>query len=104
MKDLVPRMATDQKHLVVSCEGGSRKGLEAVERWHHACSFTVVTIRILLASFGALFFGSTAAFFLLVSVLSIATVALILTGMLLMFGLGVQVGTRPVAPSSDPHC
>ena len=54
-------------------------------------------MRILLASSGALFLGSIAAFFLFVSMLSIATVVLMLTAPLLMFGLGVQVGTRPVA-------
>jgi hypothetical protein len=54
-----------------------------------------VTIRVLLASFGALFLGSIGAFFLFVPVLSIATVVLILMGFTLMFALGVQVGTRP---------
>jgi hypothetical protein len=57
-----------------------------------------MTLRILLASFGALFLGSVGAFFLFVSVLSIATVVLMLVGLMLMFGLGVQVGTRTMAP------
>jgi hypothetical protein len=60
-----------------------------------------VTIRILLASAGVLFLGSIAAFFLFVSMLSIATVVLILIAPLLMFGLGFQVGTRPAVSIAD---
>jgi hypothetical protein len=58
-------------------------------------------IRILLASSGALFLGSMGAFFLFVPILSIATVAWTLTGLLLMFGLGVQVGPRKILPSES---
>jgi hypothetical protein len=50
--------------------------------------------RFLLALSAALFLGSIGAFFLLVPVLSIATVAWIFVGLLLMFSLGFQVGTR----------
>lgn len=50
--------------------------------------------RFLLAFSGALFLGSIGAFFLLVPLLSIATVAWIFVGLLLMFTLGVQVGTQ----------
>jgi hypothetical protein len=64
---------------------------------------TVVTIRILLASSGALFLGSIGAFLFLIPVLSIATVVLILVGLTLMFALGVQVGTRPVTAIAEPH-
>ena len=60
-------------------------------------------IRFLLASGGALFLGCMAAFFLFVSLLSIATVVWILVGFMLMFGLGVQIAhgndkrkTRPI--------
>jgi hypothetical protein len=53
-----------------------------------------VIIRLLLALSGMMFLGSVGAFFLFVSVLSIATAIFILVGLLLMFGLGVQVGTR----------
>jgi hypothetical protein len=58
-------------------------------------------IRVALACSGALFLGSTVAFFLLVPVLSIATVAWMLIGLLLMFGLGVQVGTRETSVSEN---
>ena len=54
-------------------------------------------IRFVLASSGALFLGSMGAFLLFVPILNIATVASVLTGLLLMFGLGVQVGTRQIA-------
>jgi hypothetical protein len=57
-----------------------------------------VTIRILLAFSGVVFLGSIAAFLLYVSMLSIAAVVLILLGLMLMFGLGVQVGTRVRRP------
>lgn len=58
-------------------------------------------IRVLLASSGALFLGSIGAFFLMVPILSIATVVWMLTGLMLMFGLGVQVGTRGMPPSES---
>jgi len=51
-------------------------------------------IRFLLICSGALFLGSFAAFYLMVSMLSIATVVSILVGLMLMFGLGIQVGSR----------
>ncbi len=47
-----------------------------------------------MASAGALFLGSTGAFFLLVPMFSIMTVASMLAGLLLMFGLGFLAGTR----------
>jgi len=50
--------------------------------------------RLLLAFSGALFLGSSGAFFLLVPPMSIATVALLVMGLVLMFWLGVQVGAR----------
>jgi hypothetical protein len=50
-------------------------------------------IRVLLATSGALFLGSIGAFFLFVPMLSIATVVWILVGFILMFALGVQVGS-----------
>jgi hypothetical protein len=61
-------------------------------------SIQVVMIRILLACSAAVFLGSIAAFLLFVSMLSIAAVGLILLGLMLMFGLGVQVGTRVMGP------
>jgi hypothetical protein len=51
-------------------------------------------IRLLLASIGLLLLGSIGAFFLFVPLLSIVAVVCILLGLMLMFGLGVQVGTR----------
>jgi hypothetical protein len=50
--------------------------------------------RLMLASSGVLILGSTGAFLLFVPVLSIATVALMLVGLTLMFGLGFQAGFR----------
>jgi hypothetical protein len=55
--------------------------------------------RILLASLAALLVGSAGAFFLFVSVLSIAAVALMLAGLVVMFGLGFQAGARGMTPS-----
>lgn len=52
--------------------------------------------RLMLAVSGALLMGSTGAFLLLVSPVSIATVALILVGLLLMFGFGFQAGAQVV--------
>lgn len=51
-------------------------------------------LRLLLASIGLLLLGSMGAFFLFVPLLSIAAVVCILLGLMLMFGLGVQVGTH----------
>ncbi len=58
-------------------------------------------IRLLLVSCGALLLGSFGAFFLMVSMLSIATVVSMLVGLMLMFALGLQVGTRQMARISD---
>ncbi len=61
--------------------------------------------RFLLAFSGALFLGSTAAFLLFVPLLSIATVVWILVGLVLMFGLGIHVGSplKPRARAAAPH-
>jgi hypothetical protein len=58
-------------------------------------------IRILLASLGVLFLGSIGAFLLFVPVLSLATVVCMLVALMLMFGLGVQVGNRQMLPSES---
>ena len=58
-----------------------------------------MTLGILLISSGTLFVGAMGAFFLLVPMLSIATVASMMVGLVLMFGLGVQVGARGMPPS-----
>ncbi len=55
-------------------------------------------MRLLLIASGALFLASTGAFFLYVPPLSIATVALILVGLTLMFGLGFQAGGQGMIP------
>jgi len=64
--------------------------------------------RCILASSGALFLGSAAAFLLLVSPLSIVTVVLILVGLMLMFGLGfhlkgVELNHVPRPPLDHPQ-
>ena len=51
-------------------------------------------IRLLLILSGVLFLATIGAFFLLVPLLSLATVVCVLTGLILMFGLGVHVGAR----------
>jgi hypothetical protein len=51
-------------------------------------------IRLLVACIGLLLLGSIGAFFLFVPLLSIAAVVCLLLGLMLMFGLGVHVGTR----------
>ena len=51
-------------------------------------------IRSLLTLAGLLFLGSAGAFFLFAPLLSIATVAALLMGLMLMFWLGVEVGTQ----------
>ena len=56
--------------------------------------------RFLLACFGVLFLGSTGAFFLFVPLLSIMTAAWLLVGLMLMFGLGFQLGTQRI-PASE---
>jgi hypothetical protein len=55
-------------------------------------------MRLLLIASGALFVASTGAFLLYVPPLSIVTVALILVGLTLMFGLGFQAGGRGMVP------
>ncbi len=56
-------------------------------------------MRYLLTLSGLLVFASLGAFFLLVPILPIMAVAAMLGGLMLMFGLGLQVGRRriPVA-------
>ena len=51
-------------------------------------------LRVFMTSAGALLLGTCGAFFLFVPLLSIATVACVLLGLVLMFALGVQVGIR----------
>jgi hypothetical protein len=60
-----------------------------------------VILRFLLVSSGVLFLGSIGAFFLLASLLSIATVAFLLLGLVLMFWIGVHVGARPIRSPED---
>jgi hypothetical protein len=55
--------------------------------------------RFFLAFCGALFVGSAGAFLLFVPLLSIATVVLIMVGLMLMFGLGFQAGAKRMSPS-----
>jgi hypothetical protein len=63
--------------------------------------------RVVLAASGALLLGSIGAFFLYVSVLSIATMICVGASLMLMFGLGYQLGPQgilseqaiPVAPT-----
>ena len=55
--------------------------------------------RLILVSSSALFAGSAGAFFLFVPPLSIATVVLIVVGLMLMFGLGFQTGAQGMTPS-----
>lgn len=54
--------------------------------------------RYLLASSGALFLGGSGAFFLFVPLMSIATIVLMLGGLMLMFGLGFQAGAQEMTP------
>jgi hypothetical protein len=58
--------------------------------------------RLFLVSSGALFLGSAGAFLLFVPLLTIGTVVLILGGLMLMFGLGFQVGMQRMAPTAVP--
>jgi hypothetical protein len=51
-------------------------------------------IRLLVAAAGLVFLGSIGAFFLFVPLLSIVAAVCLILGLLLMFGLGVQVGIR----------
>jgi len=60
-------------------------------------------IRFLLVCFGILFLTTLGAFFLIVPLLSLATVALILTGLILMFGIGFQVGTGALESTTRGH-
>jgi hypothetical protein len=52
--------------------------------------------RIVLAASGALLLGSIGAFFLFVPVLSIATAICVGAGLMLMFGLGFQMGPQGI--------
>jgi hypothetical protein len=52
--------------------------------------------RLTLAFSGLLLLGSVGAFFLYVSILSIAAVMVLLVSMMLMFLLGVQAATHPI--------
>lgn len=54
--------------------------------------------RFIFGASGALFLGASGAFFLFVPLLSIATVVLLLGGLMLMFCLGFQAGTQEMAP------
>jgi hypothetical protein len=53
----------------------------------------------LFAASGALFLGGAGAFFLFVPLMSIATVVLMLGGLMLMFCLGFQAGVQELVPS-----
>lgn len=55
-------------------------------------------IRVILATSGALLLGSIGAFFLFVPVLSIATVVCLVAGLMLMFGIGFQMGPPGMVP------
>jgi len=50
--------------------------------------------RIFLTSSGLLLLGSAAAFFLLVPPISILTAAFLMIALMLMFGLGFQIGAQ----------
>jgi hypothetical protein len=58
--------------------------------------------RCFVISSVVLFLGSTTAFFLFVPLLSIMTVGSMLLGLILMFWLGIQAGTRRTQPSQTP--
>ena len=64
--------------------------------------------RIVLATSGALLLGSIGAFFLFVPVLSIATMICVGAGLMLMFGLGFQMGPQGTLLKEpipiDPTC
>jgi hypothetical protein len=55
----------------------------------------------LFAFLGVVLLASLGAFFLFVPPLLIATVALLLTGILLMFSLGIHLELQPVPPADD---
>lgn len=57
--------------------------------------------RVILVSSGVLFLGSAGAFLLFVPPVSIATVVLMLLGLLLMFGLGFQTGAKGMVSSIE---
>jgi hypothetical protein len=58
--------------------------------------------RSILAFFGILLLGSTGAFFLYVSILSIMAVVMILTALMLMFLLGFQAARPPIPVPAIP--
>jgi hypothetical protein len=62
--------------------------------WHPACFDKVMTIRFLWAFLGVIFLSSMGTFFLTVPLPHVAAVVCIIAGLMLMFGLGVQVGNR----------
>ena len=57
---------------------------------------------LILAFCGILVLGSTAAFLLYVSILSIMTIVMMMLALLLMFFLGVQFKRRRTSVSSHP--
>jgi len=61
--------------------------------WHPICTLTGMQY-LILAFCGMLVLGSTGAFLLYVSILSIMTIALTMTALVLMFLLGVQFNRR----------
>jgi hypothetical protein len=62
--------------------------------WQQACIDKVMTIRLLWAFLGVLFLASMGTFFLTVPLPHVATVVCIMAGLMLMFGVAVQVGNR----------
>ena len=56
--------------------------------------------RIFLTSSGVLLLGGAAAFFLLVSPISILTAALLMIALMLMFALGFQIGAQELVTVS----
>lgn len=71
----------------------------AFPRWHKGCFYRVMRQNFLLAASGALFLGGAGAFFLFVPLMSIATVVLMLGGLMLMYCLGFQAGGQELVPS-----
>jgi hypothetical protein len=58
--------------------------------------------RLVVACSGILLLGATGAFFMYVSILSIAAVVVILMGLVFMFLLGVQAGRQPIPVPAVP--
>ena len=57
-------------------------------------------IRVAMAVSTVLLVGSIAAFLLFVPILSIATVVCLVAGLMLMFGLGFQMGPQELLPQT----